>query len=546
MTLWMAAGASVLAAALLAGEDDPAGPVRAPADAKTPIAGRATEKGAPTLEDLARRLEAAESVLSGAAALAPQLPGAEMNAPSSAPAAPGAAKPKSDTTLLESRWEPGVGLIFQTPKKDFKIHVGGRFQAESLLWNQPRDLTGPAPGNGGLPAANPGDGVGSLDDGFLFRRVRLRADGTAYDKMEFALEVDFEQLNFITYDHLWFGWKDLPYLGTVRIGQHKVPQGMEMLGSDYHLDLLERSSLSDAIWTLFAPGIFIANNYAEQHVSTQAMFHRIQPTGFFTSDFGDGDYAATTRATALLWYECEGAELLHLGGSYQWRHGDLGRTIQPGGTGSAFGDTQEVVRFRARPELRDATGVGTTLGGDPGRFIDTGFLLIDNVHTVSPELLWISGPFSIQSEAAFAFAENVRQLYPAAAQGTPHGTAMFWGGYVEGSWILTGEHRGYDKRFGTYDRIKVAHPFSLYKDDQGCTEHGGCGAWQVAYRYSYIDLNDAGIFGGALDQHTFGLNWYFNENAKIQFQYSRIHRGAPGPAVSGFVDGFGVLAQWYF
>jgi phosphate-selective porin OprO/OprP len=440
---------------------------------------------------------------------------------------------------LQSTWDNG--LYFQTPNKEWRFHVGGRFQFEPIWWNQPTLLRGPAPGNGGLPNAAPGDGVGVLDDGMFFRRVRLRTDGTVYDKFEYVLEVNFEQLNFITYDHLWFGMKDIPLLGTVRVGQHKVPQGLEMIGSDYHLTFLERSSMSDAFWTLFAPGIFVMNNYLDQRMVVQTMVHRIQPTGFFTSDYGGGDYASSTRVTGLPIYECDGARLLHLGASYQWRRADLGRSIQPGGTGSAFGDTQNVVRFRARPELRDATGIQTTLGGNPGRFIDTGFLLADSVQTVSPELLWIDGPFSVQSEAAFAFTQNARFLYGPGV-GRAATNPMFWGAYAEASYILTGEHRGYDKRMGMYDRIKVKNNFRW---DQ-CGGLQGTGAWQVAYRYSYLDLNDRGINGGQMGQHTFALNWYMNDNAKIQFQYSNIQRDVPGPANSGTVHGFGILAQYYF
>ena len=439
---------------------------------------------------------------------------------------------------LQSTWDNG--LWFQTPNKEWKFHFGVRLQFEPIFWSQPTSLKGAAPGNGGIPNSRAGDGVGVLDDGMFFRRIRLRTDGVVYDKFEYALEVDFEQLNFITYDHMWFGMKDIPLLGTVRIGQHKVPQGMEMIGSDYHLTLLERSSMSDAFWTLFAPGIFVMNNYLDQRVTVQSMIHRIQPTGFFTSDFGGGDYATTSRVTGLPVYDCDGERVVHVGGSYQWRRADLGRTIQPGGTGSTFGDTQNVVRFRARPELRDATGIQTTLGGNPGRFIDTGYLLADHVQTISPEFLWIEGPFSVQSEAAFTFTRNARLLYGPNV-GAPAVNPMYWGAYAEASYILTGEHRGYDKRMGMYDRIKVKNNFRW--DD--CGMHG-TGAWQVGYRYSYMDLNDRGINGGQMHQHTFGLNWYMNDNAKIQFQYSNIYRNVPGPANSGFVNGFGILAQYYF
>jgi phosphate-selective porin OprO/OprP len=440
---------------------------------------------------------------------------------------------------LQSYWDNG--LWFETPNKEWKFHFGGRLQFEPIWWSQPSALKGAAAGNGGLPASAAGGGVGVLDDGMFFRRVRLRTDGTVYDKFEYTLEVNFEQLNFLTYDHLWFGVKDLPLLGTVRVGQHKVPQGLEMIGSDYHLTFLERSSLADSHWTLFAPGVFVMNNYLDQRLTVQTMAHRIQPTQFYTSDFGGGDYASTTRLTGLPIYECDGARLLHVGGSYQWRKADLGRTIQPGGTGSTFGDTQNVVRFRARPELRDATGIQTTLGGNPGRFIDTGYLQADHVNTVSPEALWIDGPFSVQAEGAFAFVENARFLYGPGV-GRAAANPMFWGGYAEASYILTGEHRGYDKRMGMYDRIKVKNNFRVDK----CGGVQGTGAWQVAYRYSYLDLDDRGINGGRMGQHTFGLNWYMNDNAKVQLQYSNIQRNVTGPAVSGTVHGFGILAQYYF
>ncbi|MCU0704750.1 MAG: OprO/OprP family phosphate-selective porin [Fimbriiglobus sp.] len=441
---------------------------------------------------------------------------------------------------LHSYWDNQ--LWFETPNKEWRFHVGGRFQFQPIWWAQPQSLKGPAPGNGGLPNSRAGDGVGVLDDGVFFRRVRFRTDGVVYDKFEYQMEVNFEQLNFTTFDHLWVGVKDVPLLGTVRIGQHKVPQGLEMIASDYHQTFLQdRSSLSDAIWTLFAPGVFVMNNYLDQRMVVQGMVHRIQPTQFFTSDFGGGDYAATTRVTGLPIYENEGDRLLHVGASYQWRKADLGRTIQPGGTGSAFGDSQNVVRFRARPELRDATGIQVTLGGNPARFVDTGFLLANHVNTVSPELLWIDGPFSVQAEGAFAFVDNARPIFGPGV-GRPAVSPMYWGGYVETSYVLTGEHRGYDKRMGMFDRINVKNHFRW---DQ-CGGLQGTGAWQVAYRYSYLDLNDRGIDGGRMGQHTFGLNWLLNDNAKLQFQYSLIRREVPSPANSGTAHGFGVLAQYYF
>ncbi|MDB5307900.1 MAG: oprO 1 [Gemmataceae bacterium] len=440
------------------------------------------------------------------------------------------------------------GLFFATPDRDWRIHVGGRFQFESVWWNQNPRLTGTPPGNGGVPASGPGAGVGALDDGMFFRRVRFRTDGVGYENYEYVLEVDFEQLNFVTFDHMWFGAKD-DTLGSIRIGQHKVPQGMEMMGSDYHLTFLERSSLSDAFWTLFAPGVFYANDFFNKNVTFQTMFHKIQPLNFYTGQFGSGQYAETSRLTWTPLYDKEGAEVVHVGGSYQWRQANLGRLVQPGGTGSAFGDTQNVVTFRARPELRDATGIGAVnfLGDNSSRWVSTGFLIANHVQTISPEFLAILGPFSVQAEAAFSYVNGAKTIFPGdgSTVGTAHGNPMFWGSYIEASYFLTGEHRGYDRRFGTYDRPTVGENAFVLRGEDG-RFHLGTGAWQVAYRYSFLDLNNNAINGGQLLQHTIGLNWYLNDNAKLQFQYSNISRNVIAPANSGTVNGFGLLAQWYF
>ncbi len=448
---------------------------------------------------------------------------------------------------LQAHWVNGRGLTFTTANKDWDFHFGGRLQFQPVFFQQPDNLKGPGTGSGGIPASAKNGGLGSLDDGMYFRRIRLRGDGTAYETIEFAAEIDFEQLNFITYDHMWFGAKDLPFIDTLRIGQHKVPMGMENLGSDYHLTMLERSAGADAFSTLFAPGIWLSRNFFDRNVSFQTMFHKTQQQNFYTSSFGDANYASSSRLTWTPLYQDEGAEIFHLGFNYQWRNGNLGREIQPGGTGSTFGDSQPAMRFRARGDVRDAIGIGSggNLGGDASRFVDTGYFLSNQIHTVMPELLLIWGPFSIQSEGYWVWAQDTRTLYGSKPVGTNVGTTMFWSAYAEASLFLTGERRGYDRRFGTYDRPVLKSNAFLVRGEDGIY-HVDWGAWQVAYRYTYMDLNSNGINGGQLGEHSFGLNWYFNDMTKIQFQYSIIQRNVITPAVSGTVHALGMLAQWYF
>ncbi|MCY2964262.1 MAG: porin, partial [Planctomycetota bacterium] len=94
--------------------------------------------------------------------------------------------------------------------------------------------------------------------------------------------------------------------------------------------------------------------------------------------------------------------------------------------------------------------------------------------------------------------------------------AQFPSLYTQVGYFLTGEHRPYLKKAGAIDRVK---PFRNVKffDNDGT----GWGAWEIAARYSYIDLNSRDIDGGRLNDLTLGLNWYLNPNAKVQFNWIR-------------------------
>jgi len=55
--------------------------------------------------------------------------------------------------------------------------------------------------------------------------------------------------------------------------------------------------------------------------------------------------------------------------------------------------------------------------------------------------------------------------------------------------------------------------------------NGGTGAWDVALRYSELDLNDGqngarGIQGGRLRVLTAGLDWFLNANAQVTWNLS--------------------------
>jgi phosphate-selective porin OprO/OprP len=434
---------------------------------------------------------------------------------------------------LNVSWDTG-GFRYRSPEGNFNLHLGGRLMTDEVWWTQSPNLRLPATPsvNSQLPLqTGVGPGIGNLQDGYFLRRARFIADGSIFKNIDFKVEFDFENYNSIAFDESFVGVRNLPYVGMVRFGQTHVPFGLEAYTSSRFLPQLERSPLFDAFYQEFAPGLFTNTTFLDDRITMQHMFHRIDNFQQFNgASFGDGKYAYSGRVSGLPVYENDGRDLLHLGVAYQWRKGSAPLDFNGGTTVSVPHGPTDLIRFRARPGLRDAVG----LQGDNNRVVDTGNIIADHIQSVNGEFLWYRGPLWVQSEVNYSRVNNA--LFPAARAGSPRGDLGFWGYYVQAGCFLTGESRGYDKPMGKYGRVVPRTNFFLVRDGDGRIRSGP-GAWELTYRYSYVDLNDKSIQGGLYSEHTVGLNWYWNANVKIQFNYINGARTVPAGAVSGTVQG---------
>jgi phosphate-selective porin OprO and OprP len=164
------------------------------------------------------------------------------------------------------------------------------------------------------------------------------------------------------------------------------------------------------------------------------------------------------------------------------------------------------VTLSDRPELRiDTTSLLST--GQIGTVANP----VTGASVFGGELAGGFGPFFAQAEY---FHYNI------ARQAAPD--LDFNGGYIQGSYTLTGEHRKYNPSTGAYGGIIPDHPFSL--------STGGWGALELAARYSIVDLNDLftpgtaltatnGAAGGRQEVITLGVNWYINQNIRFMLDY---------------------------
>jgi phosphate-selective porin OprO/OprP len=435
---------------------------------------------------------------------------------------------------MKATWQNGV--VFETPNKDFWMRAGFRFQWDNVWFNQSTANAKAAP-----------VGVGREVDGDYFRRVRPNFNGGFWEVGEFNVEIKMESIanGMVGMDDVWVGVKDIPFIGSVRLGHFHLPHGLEadMYSSSKPMTFFEVSSANNAFYggERTGSGIWLTNAFMNERVTYAATVYRPENASNGT-DVQEGDYAAILRLTALPIYENDGRCLLHIGGSATWRHA-----------------RNNTASFNTQAELLDQAGadngygnpvtVTTTTGpaavtgfapapGNKTAWVTTGNLFAESTSVLAAELLYIRGPFSLQAEWDWAYIN-----------GTKTGTLGFNGGYIQASYFLTGENRTYDKRLGRLGSEYIARantPFWLVKGNDGRFNYG-LGAWELAARFSHLDLDQSGIKGGVLDQVECGINWHLNNNLRVQFMYLHADRydmpvGVPG----SWMNGFGIRTQLTF
>ena len=378
------------------------------------------------------------------------------------------------------------------------VTVGGRIFADQVFFGQ---------------SAASIARLGDAQDTTAFRTARLFAEGHAFDVVEYKAEFDFAgrdnaNLSLTSFKDVYIAVNELPVAGQVKVGHFKEPMSLEELTSSRFITFMERSLLN-----VFAPQRNVgvqAMRVAESENASLAIgvFRTMGDTPPYLAD-DDLGLAMTMRATWLPWYDeaTDGRGLLHLGVGYSYR--DVHDPVQ---------------RVRQRPE----TGYGVYI-------VDTGNIgNVADIHLFNPEIAFVYGPFSVQSE--YMGAAYVRD--------GGGGDAFFNGAYVQVSYFLTGENRAYKRSKAAFDRVKPFENFFRVRAEDGYV-YTGKGAWELAYRYSYLDLDHptANVFGGYGSDHTFGVNWYLNPYTRLMFNYIHSHVGPANQLADTFIDVFAMRAQ---
>jgi len=320
------------------------------------------------------------------------------------------------------------------------------------------------------------------------RAARLGVEGKVYKDFEYKFETDFAN-DEATVKDAYVEWDAEDFPVYLRVGQFKTPNSLEEQTSSRFITFMERAAITDAFDLNRRIGLGVGGDVAGFGYDL----------GIFGQEVGDAQnnegYALAGRGYYDWFYgdDEDKSKLLHFGASARYRNFD-----------NDVDDSE--VRYRQRPFFH-FTGT---------RSVDTGTIAdADSDTFVGGEFAWVSGPFSLQGEAANTWTQ---------LDGNSD-LDNLWGGYVGASYFLTGEHRNYSASSGTFKRVKVLRP----------VQDGGHGAWEIGARLDYIDLNNKSAKGGEQYSTIAGVTWYLNDYIRMMLNgaVTKVEDAGPNSAADG-------------
>lgn len=312
--------------------------------------------------------------------------------------------------------------------------------------------------------------VGNQKDEFEARSLRLMARGSFELGRRWGYMLSYEYKGFDqTSTADWQAsdikvWTEVGGLGTLTLGKMKEPYSYEMWGDAANLPQNER--LLSPFFVSRNVGVQLANTYLEQRGTWAAGWYNdwwLQDTSL-----GNGGNDVAGRVTFLPLMSEDGANYLHVGAAVRY-----------------YGAAHDELRFKGRPASNVA-----------GNYVDTGKLAGDHAWNTGLEALWSHGAYSVLAEYTRSDASTHDGSNPA-----------FDGYYVTGSWVLTGEHRPYDRKVGYARRI---------------LPEGRWGAVELIARYGHVDLSDRHVDGGVMEGWWAGVNWWATRRMKMSVGYGDI------------------------
>lgn len=347
--------------------------------------------------------------------------------------------------------EPSADPGASTTPPPFTYKIGGRIQWDTDSYD------------GALSSA----GTGDRRFNTLLRRARIETSGTILEDFGYVLDVNINDKSADRSAEIhaaglkYTGWERV----DVFVGRDKEPFGLEELASSKAISSIERNYFTDASDVDAQPhfGFRVDGKGGPVGWSVGAF----SPDGNPKTSGGSDRIALTGRVFGAPIADDE--RVLHLGAAYTDRRLD-------------------------DPELLRGFSVKVAKTGDA---IAARQILADEDRALGLELLYLQGPWSLQAEA---FQRDLK-----GAGGGPDGEVRHF--YLQGTWTITGESRGYSAQRGIPGQVNPA---------------GRRGAVELVAKYDDLAFDVDGEPEQNVSGYLIGANWYVNRHVKLMLNVIRV------------------------
>lgn len=314
------------------------------------------------------------------------------------------------------------------------------------------------------------DSQNSLPGGAFIRRARMALKAQLWGDWYSEVDMDFAEESaalkdaYISYRGLFDG------NGRIRVGNFRQPFGLEEVTTSRNLMFMERSQGTEPFVVGRRLGVEITGWKPDYRWSVSAFGSDVENYVKYANE--PVSFAARVNFTPIH----EEDSVLMIGGA--------GTMQKP-----TIIETDAEVKFNSRPE----TNISDT------KFAYAKYKDVDKYNVFGGELAYVNKRFMLQGEYMTAKVKFLDDDPDASTSG----------GYVYASYFLTDDMHRYDHRDAEFGRV---------------IPNAASGAWEVAARFSTVDLNDEenGEMGGKSDAITLGVNYYPNANIKCMLNYGII------------------------
>lgn len=353
----------------------------------------------------------------------------------------------------------GGYLVFKSQDGNYQMRIDGRVMLDT----------------GTIDTDKNTDAVANTE----FRRARLGFK-TLYDKT-WAGEWDIGVAeNEIEMRDMWVAYMAIPNT-MIKIGHHKPFYSMAEVTTSRWYTFMETPMVTDATGPGRRIGIsasYYQNNYfvGVSLFGDEVGIENTDPEGDGSEPGKNEPYSYSTRLVYRPMVSEDVSQFVHVGVNYM--------KLQP------QSDDGGKMRLRNRLE---------------SRVFDYKYLSTGKVSDVDYQVsqgLEVVGRFDkIMFQSEYIETEFVKE------SGATDGDASFSGYYVETAYALVGNGRPYNVMDGEFGSVMPS---------------GAHGDMEVAFRYSSLDLNDAGagVTGGQSDNITLAFNWYAHSNIIFRFNHT--------------------------